>query len=42
MHTGDVPSFNVDKCYVVHETAMHEVLENFEDACNEDTRIKLL
>ncbi len=32
-----MPLFNVDECYIMHAIAMQEALENFQDACDEDT-----
>jgi hypothetical protein len=43
IHTSDAPwsLFNVQQRYVVRPKAMEKALENFEEACDEDTLLKL-
>ena len=40
IHRSDAPWFNVAELHVVRSEAMEKALENFEDACDEDTPLK--
>ncbi len=40
IHRSDAPWFNVAELHVVRWEAMEKALENFEEACDEDTPLK--